>query len=86
MDAINKINHVCQSTIPPICANQIPTRTVNVAPITIPEFFENAIPISTKSVYDVLGIKFVNVVSNGKSYYIYTACLTDVVTRLGLFL
>lgn len=83
-------HHVCPSALAP-CAHaaivgQIPTRVVNVAPINIPEYFENAIPVSTKSVYDVLGIKFVNVVAAGKSYYIYSACLADVVTRLGLYL
>lgn len=62
----------------------IPTSAVSLTTIDVPEYFVGAIPAQLKSVYEVLGIKFVCVKSANVEYFILASSLPSVVRRLNL--
>lgn len=81
--AINEIakkDGVVELLITPETTCQVP-----LSALDINLYYRDAIPAERKTVYDVLGIKYVQVVSSGITYFIYVGALRDVVHNLKLF-
>lgn len=64
---------------------EIPTKTLPLMSITVPEYFIREIPEKVKSIYEVLGIKYVHVRKGADDYFILSTCLETTLNRLNLY-
>lgn len=64
----------------------IPTITIPTGDLNVPEYYTAPIPQIAKTVYDIFGIKYIHVRKGEDDYYIHSASLTNVITRLQLYL
>jgi hypothetical protein len=70
------------------CGHTIASQTtvlVDISKIEVPEYYINEIPKSRQDIYDVLGIKYVRVVTPNRTYLIHSDSLASVVKSQELY-
>lgn len=74
--------------IPTSIPTSIPNVFVPIGSINAPEYYIGTIPTNLKPIYDLFGIRYVNVrmfeANNPVDYYIYEPNIAAVVSRLNL--